>query len=50
MDGEEQKSRCNVKAEDHEIHRLLPVAGCQNQDGVLSNPNGKSIVRICLRP
>ena len=39
-----------AKDDDHEIHRLLPVAVCENQDGViLRNPIGKSIVRICFR-
>ena len=40
-----------AKDDDHEIHRLLPVAVCENQDGViLRNPIGKSIVRISFRP
>ena len=39
-----------AKDDDHEIHHLLPVAVCENQDGViLRNPIGKSIVRICFR-
>ena len=39
-----------AKDDDHEIHHLLPVAVCENQDGViLRNTIGKSIVRICFR-